>query len=261
MDFTTTISKLLTGTPQSQYAGIAILIAMIAIILSIVFNENELSLGERLMLIGSVILFSIPSIILGLFDLTCVAGKTAENSLCWWWGWVIAFIIIIICVIVVFSSISSMLTYNVATSKSIKPVVDEDESNKIAKSLINDTPTDTIKPKAEMPSESDMTMHQDMQGMSGHQDMQGMQGMSGHQDMQGMSGMSGHQDMQGMQGMSGHQDMQGMQGMQGMPGHQGHQVEQFTSKKAKAKPKANFSNKEQFSNMLEGFQGCEYQSV
>ena len=237
MDFTTTISKLLTGTPQSQYAGIAILIAMIAIILSIVFNENELSLGERLMLIGSVILFSIPSIILGLFDLTCVAGKTAENSLCWWWGWVIAFIIIIICVIVVFSSISSMLTYNVATSKSIKPVVDEDESNKIAKSLINDTPTDTIKPKAEMPSESDMTMHQDMQGMSGHQDMQGMQGMSGHQDMQGM------------------------QGMQGMPGHQGHQVEQFTSKKAKAKPKANFSNKEQFSNMLEGFQGCEYQSV
>jgi hypothetical protein len=76
-----------------------------------------------------------------------------------------------------------------------------------------------------------------------------MQGMSGHQDMQGMQGMSGHQDMQGMQGMSGHQDMQG------------HQVEQFTSKKAKPKPKANFSNKEQFSNMLEGFQGCEYQSV
>tara|TARA_B110000285_G_C15030489_1_gene566478 strand:- start:411 stop:1187 length:777 start_codon:yes stop_codon:yes gene_type:complete len=258
MDFTTTISKLLTGTPQSQYAGIAILIAMIAIILSIVFNENELSLGERLMLIGSVILFSIPSIILGLFDLTCVAGKTAENSLCWWWGWVIAFIIIIICVIVVFSSISSMLTYNVATSKSIKPVVDEDESNKIAKSLINDTPTDTIKPKVEMPSESDMTMHQDMQGMSGHQDMQGMQGMqgmSGHQDMQGIQGMSGHQDIQGMSGM------QDMQGMQGMSGHQGHQVEQFTSKKAKPKPKANFSNKEQFSNMLEGFQGCEYQSV
>jgi hypothetical protein len=68
-----------------------------------------------------------------------------------------------------------------------------------------------------------------------------------------MSGMSGHQGMQGMSGMSGHQDMQGMQDMQG------HQVEQFTSKKAK--PKANFSNKEQFSNMLEGFQGCEYQSV
>ena len=163
MDFTNTISKLLTGTPQSQYAAIAILIAVIAIILSILFNENELTLSERLMLIGSVILFSIPSIVLGLFDLTCVAGKTVENSLCWWWGWVIAFIIIIICVIVVFASVSSMLTYNVATSKSIKPVVNEEESNKIAKELVKDVP-ETVEPKAEMPTTSDMTMQQNIQG-------------------------------------------------------------------------------------------------
>jgi MFS family permease len=181
MDFTNTISKLLTGTPQSQYAAIAILIAVIAIILSILFNENELTLGERLMLIGSVILFSIPSIVLGLFDLTCVAGKTVENSLCWWWGWVIAFIIIIICVIVVFASVSSMLTYNVATSKSIKPVVNEEESNKIAKELVKDVP-ETVEPKAEMPTTSDMTMQQNIQG-----DMIGnVEGMS----VYGGSGMS-----------------------------------------------------------------------
>lgn len=176
MDFTNTISKLLTGTPQSQYAAIAILIAVIAIILSILFNENELTLGERLMLIGSVILFSIPSIVLGLFDLTCVAGKTVENSLCWWWGWVIAFIIIIICVIVVFASVSSMLTYNVATSKSIKPVVDEEESNKIAKELVKDVP-ETVKPKAEMPTTSDMTMQQNIQGEMN------VEGMSSYGDM------------------------------------------------------------------------------
>jgi len=183
MDFTNTISKLLTGTPQSQYAAIAILIAVIAIILSILFNENELTLGERLMLIGSVILFSIPSIILGLFDLTCVAGKTVENSLCWWWGWVIAFIIIIICVIVVFASVSSMLTYNVATSKSIKPVVDEEESNKIAKELVKDVP-ETVIPKVEMPTTSDMSMQQDIQGdMSGN-----VEGMGGYGGMG--SGMS-----------------------------------------------------------------------
>lgn len=180
MNFTNTISKLLTGTPQSQYAAIAILIAVIAIILSILFNENELTLGERLMLIGSVILFSIPSIVLGLFDLTCVAGKTVENSLCWWWGWVIAFIIIIICVIVVFASVSSMLTYNVATSKSIKPIVDEEESNKIAKELVKDVP-ETVKPKVEMPTNSDMTMQQNIQG-----DMIGnVEGMSVYGDNMG----------------------------------------------------------------------------
>lgn len=180
MEITKNISKLLTGTPQSQYAAIAILIAMIAIILSVLFNENDLSLSERLMLIGSVILFSIPSIILGLFDLTCVAGKTMENSLCWWWGWVIAAIIIIICVIVVFSSISSMLTYNVATTKSTKPVIDEVESNKIAKDLVNKDATEVVKPKVEMPTESDMTMQKDIQGMN-----QGMEQIGGMDDDMG----------------------------------------------------------------------------
>lgn len=166
MEITATISKLLTGTPQSQYAAIAIIIAMIAIILSILFNENDLTLNERFMLIGSVLLFSIPSIILGLFDLTCVAGKTVENSACWWWGWVIAAIIIIICIIVVFASISSMLTYNVATTKTAKPVIDEVESNKIAKKMIEEEggAVETVKPKVEQPVQSDMYMHQDIQG-------------------------------------------------------------------------------------------------
>ena len=224
MDFTNTISKLLTGTPQSQYAAIAILIAVIAIILSILFNENELTLGERLMLIGSVILFSIPSIILGLFDLTCVAGKTVENSLCWWWGWVIAFIIIIICVIVVFASVSSMLTYNVATSKSIKPVVDEEESNKIAKELVKDVP-ETVKPKVEMPSMSDMTMQQNIQG-----------DMSGNvEDMGGYDSMTGN--------------------VEGM--FLGTEPFRNKGKKEKFNPK-----KEKFSNYsIEGFEGCEYQGV
>jgi len=221
MDFTNTISKLLTGTPQSQYAAIAILIAVIAIILSILFNENELTLGERLMLIGSVILFSIPSIILGLFDLTCVAGKTVENSLCWWWGWVIAFIIIIICVIVVFASVSSMLTYNVATSKSIKPVVDETESNKIAKELVKDVP-ETVKPKVEMPTTSDMTMQQNIQGdMTGNVD-----GMGGYGA--GMSLVA----------------------------------EPFRNKGNKGKKEKFNTKKEKFSNYsIEGFEGCEYQGV
>jgi len=185
MEITRNISKLLTGTPQSQYAAIAILIAMIAIILSILFNENDLSLSERLMLIGSVILFSIPSIVLGLFDLTCVASKTMENSLCWWWGWVIAAIIIIICVIVVFSSISSMLTYNVATTKSTKPIIDEVESNKIAKDLVNKDTTEVVKPKDQMPTESDMTMQKDIQGMN-----QGMEQIGGmNDDMGGFMGI------------------------------------------------------------------------
>ena len=225
MNFSKTISSLLTGTPQSQYAAIAILIAMIAIILSVLFNENELTLSERFMLIGSVILFSIPSIILGLFDLTCVSGKTVENSLCWWWGWVIAFMIIIICVIVVFASISSMLTYNVATVKTTKPVIDEEESNKIAKDIVNEMP-ETKPPAKEvtMPPTSDMTM----QPMQNTPDMSGME--MNNMDM-GMNNM-------GMNTMAGY--------------------EPFKNKKESSK---NPSNPEPFSNFnVEGFQGCEYEA-
>ena len=131
MDIGKTLSNLLIGTKQSKFAGIAILIAFIAITLSVLFNQNEFSLSERFMIILSVFLFSVPSVVLGLFDLTCVSGKTTEGSLCWWYGWIIAFVIIIISVIVVFSSISSLLTYNGAVSKSVKPVVNEDESNHV----------------------------------------------------------------------------------------------------------------------------------
>ena len=229
MDFIKTISSLLTGTPQSQYAAIAILIAMIAIILSILFNENELALSERFMLIGSVILFSVPSIILGLFDLTCVSGKTVENSLCWWWGWIIAFMIIIICVIVVFASISSMLTYNVATVKTTKPVIDETESNKIAKDMIQETPE--IKPPAKevMPPMSDMTM----------------------QPMQNTSDISGME----------------MNTMAGFEPFRNKKTEKFTKHNKKPKLDSDSDSdsgtvSDPFSNFnVEGFQGSEYESV
>lgn len=237
MNFSKTISSLLTGTPQSQYAAIAILIAMIAIILSVLFNENELTLSERFMLIGSVILFSIPAIILGLFDLTCVSGKTVENSLCWWWGWVIAFMIIIICVIVVFASISSMLTYNVATVKTTKPVIDEEESNKIAKDMVKEMP-ETKPPVKEvtMPPTSDMTM----QPMQNTPDMSGMSGMSGME----MNNMDMGMNNMGMNTMAGY--------------------EPFKNKKESFKKhlKSEHLKSEQFSNFnVEGFQGCEYEPV
>lgn len=226
MNFSKTISSLLTGTPQSQYAAIAILIAMIAIILSVLFNENELTLSERFMLIGSVILFSIPSIVLGLFDLTCVSGKTVENSLCWWWGWIIAFMIIIICVIVVFSSISSMLTYNVATVKTTKPVVDEEESNKIAQNMVKEIPeTKPINTDSLMSSNSDMAM----QPMENTTDLSGM-GM----DMN-MNKMDMNMNTMGMNTIANY--------------------EPFKNKNESFKKKESFSNFE-----VEGFQGCEYEA-
>lgn len=144
------LTQLLTGTPQSQFAAVAIIVALLSIGLSILFNQTDLSVSERLGLIGTIVLFSLPSIIFALIDLTCISGKTTENSFCWIYGWIISLVIIVMCVIVVFSSLTSMMTYNSAATKTVSPVVEEEEANKMADEMLNSMP-ETQTPKNDTP--------------------------------------------------------------------------------------------------------------
>tara|TARA_B000000477_G_C6084250_1_gene224634 strand:- start:636 stop:1232 length:597 start_codon:yes stop_codon:yes gene_type:complete len=134
-----TVSQLLVGSSQSKTAAIAIIIAFVAIALSILFNEVDLNLVERFGLIGVIILFALPSILFGLIDLTCISTKTMEKSFCWYYGWVISIIIVIICILVIFSSIMSMVNYNLVANQTKEIVVDEKEANKIANDLLIDS--------------------------------------------------------------------------------------------------------------------------
>lgn len=134
-----TLSQLLVGSSQSKTAAIAIIIAFIAISLSILLNEIDLNLTERLGLIGIIILFALPSILFGLIDLTCISTKTYEKSFCWYYGWFISIIVIIICILIVFSAIMSMINYNYIVNETKEVVIDEKEANNIAHDLLNDS--------------------------------------------------------------------------------------------------------------------------
>lgn len=163
------ISELLTGTQQSQFAAVAIVVALLSIGLSILFNQTDLSVSERLGLIGTIVLFSLPSIIFALVDLTCISGKTTENSFCWFYGWIISLVIVVMCVIVVFSSLTSMMTYNSAATKTVSPVVEEEEANKIADEMLNEMP-ETQSPKNNTPplvQDNVENMYGDSMSMSG----------------------------------------------------------------------------------------------
>jgi hypothetical protein len=133
--------ELFFSSEQAKWAGIAILCAIIAICLSILFNNTELRIDERLSLIAVVILFSIPAVFISLFELNCISTKNTKNEWCGYWGWVIFAIIGIQCILIIISSLMSMLVYNEASAKIIshseENKVDSENANKIAKEMIN----------------------------------------------------------------------------------------------------------------------------
>lgn len=153
----TTFKDIFVGTPQSNYAALAIVCAIIAICLSIVFNNSQFDFGERLAVIAIVVLFSIPSILLSLFNLTCIANNNVSHPYCGIYAWIMTIMIVIYCVIVIIASLMSMLTYNEASAKvealEVNRKMSKDSANKLAEQIMqnnagaaNDYPEPPIPP-------------------------------------------------------------------------------------------------------------------
>lgn len=117
------------GSDQSLYTAYAIIAAIIAICVTILFTSTDIPIGSRLLMILFVIITLVPSIFLTLFEITCiVTGGTEPNN--WWcytFGWILAAFIIIYCIFVVIISIVSLITYN----KAIDNVNNEEQKNKV----------------------------------------------------------------------------------------------------------------------------------
>jgi hypothetical protein len=112
------LTNLFIGSEQSKYASIAIFCAIIAICLCVLFTDNEMTFGQRLMIIFVIIIYTLPYVLLSLFELTCISAYNNNKSgACWWFGFIISAVIIFISVIVIISSIMSMLTYTDASNK------------------------------------------------------------------------------------------------------------------------------------------------
>ena len=128
------------GTPQSKFAAYAIFIAIIAISLSILFSSTDISFGNRFLVVLFVILLSVPSILLTLFELTCIVtgGNKKVNWWCWYFGWLIAGFLVIYSVIIIISILISMFSYNNAMDriKNTEHRVSKEEANDYAKTII-----------------------------------------------------------------------------------------------------------------------------
>jgi len=133
------------GTPQSLYAGYAILAAIIVICITILLSGTDISMGNRFLLMFFVILTLIPSIFLVLFEITCMVtgGNKNQRWWCWLYSWIVAVFIIIYCIFIIIISIMSLFNYNNAMEKVNTHEKDNkisiDKSNDYAKTVIENT--------------------------------------------------------------------------------------------------------------------------
>lgn len=101
------------GVPQSKYAAVALLVAVVAVGLYILLGKSQLSVGDKFIGILIGILLLLPYVLLNLFQLTCiVTGKGVRNEN-WWCGifaWIVSVFVIIYSAFLVIAIVIAILT-------------------------------------------------------------------------------------------------------------------------------------------------------
>lgn len=108
-----TFFDIFTGSAQSRYAGLAIIMAVIVVSLVILFGKDNIPFSQKFSFVLLIFLISLPSILLSLFQLTCLVKGTGTNNQRWWCGtyaWIVSAILIIYCILLVFVAVTALIT-------------------------------------------------------------------------------------------------------------------------------------------------------
>jgi len=121
------------GVPQSRWAGYAILAAIIAVALAVLFGKDQIPVGQRVLVILIMFLFALPTIALVLFQITCLVNGTSKAPFCGWYAWIVAALTILYCVLLIVVAIT-MKSTDVAVSENF--AVSYEDANKMAKKML-----------------------------------------------------------------------------------------------------------------------------
>ncbi len=122
------------GVPQSRWAGYAILAAVVAVALAILFGKDHIPMRQRVLVIVIMFLLALPTIAIVLFQLTCLVTGTSKAPYCGWYAWIIAAFTILYCILLIIVAITVKSTDEYA--KKTEKFVSFDEANKFAKGLL-----------------------------------------------------------------------------------------------------------------------------
>lgn len=143
------------GVPQSRWTGYAILAAIIAVALAVLFGKEQISLGHRVMVIVVMFLMVLPTIFLILFQINCMVSGTSKGPYCGWYAWLVAAITILYCILLIIVAVTAK-SYDEKVEKE-EFIVSFEEANRIAGGLMqqvgvegfaNSKPEDTKKADA-----------------------------------------------------------------------------------------------------------------
>lgn len=139
---TTNLSDVFYTSEQSRYAGIALFITILVICLAVIFTSSKIPIEQRLVFVIFILIISIPSILMSLFELTCIVTGGNYNTRWWCWllAWVLSVMIIFYCIMIIISLFISMSTYDLANERiaddSVKNDVNNSDANSYAKDLM-----------------------------------------------------------------------------------------------------------------------------
>lgn len=106
------LMSIFMGVPQSKIAGMAILVAVVVVALSILFGKEPIPLTQKFVIVLVMFLLALPAILLSLFQINCLVTGAGIKNQRWWCGlyaWVISVMVVFYCVMLV---IVGLLSYS-----------------------------------------------------------------------------------------------------------------------------------------------------
>ena len=128
---TININDIFFGSEQSKYAGIALFMTILILCMIILFSSSRIPIGDRFIFVLFILIISVPSILMSLFELTCIVtgGNSTTRWWCWLLAWVLSVIIIVYCVMIIISMLISMSEYDMANDR-LDYAIDKNKMNK-----------------------------------------------------------------------------------------------------------------------------------
>ena len=168
---TINISNIFFGSEQSKYAGIALFMTILILCLMILFTGSKIPIGERFIFVIFILIITVPSILMSLFELTCIVtgGNSTTRWWCWLLAWFIAIIIILYSVMIIISMLISMSNFEMANDRldysNEKNKVNKDDANIYAKNFLIENSNKEVSqtPPVQTISQTSPSVMQEMQ--------------------------------------------------------------------------------------------------
>jgi hypothetical protein len=106
------LTSVFVGVPQSKLAGVAIMVAVIVVALSILFGREPIPMTQKFVIVLVMFLLALPAILLSLFQINCLVTGAGFTNQRWWcslYAWVISIMVVFYCVMLV---VVGLLSYS-----------------------------------------------------------------------------------------------------------------------------------------------------